>query len=95
MGVANERRHIFVPVSTLEAPAPEDLLKLIFCNCRHGFERACGCVKAGFRCTSICGHCRGIGCLNSSPIEDVSNDPNVDELENNSDIMAVHNFDNF
>lgn len=47
------------PVKTTEDPAPEALLKFISCSCRKGCGRACGCRKAGLKCSIICMHCNG------------------------------------
>ncbi|KMQ85933.1 hypothetical protein RF55_15251 [Lasius niger] len=47
------------PVTTLQPPAPETLLKLIFCKCKKGCRGACGCRKAGLKCSIICMNCNG------------------------------------
>lgn len=48
-----------IPVTTLEPPAPEAFLKLISCKCKKGCQRACGCRKAGLKCSFICTNCNG------------------------------------
>ncbi len=65
----------FHPVLTRQPPAPPELLRLISCNCKCGCERACGCRKAGLRCSVLCGQCRGSGCANSD-IPEVDEDSN-------------------
>ncbi|GBL66152.1 hypothetical protein AVEN_141576-1 [Araneus ventricosus] len=51
-------------LTTLEPPAPETLLKLISCKCKKGCQKACGCRKAGLKCSVICTNCSGT-CDNS------------------------------
>jgi hypothetical protein len=34
-----------IPITTLEPPAPESLLKLISCKCKKRCQKACGCRK--------------------------------------------------
>jgi hypothetical protein len=34
-----------IPVTTLEPPAPERLLKLTSCKCKKRCQKACGCRK--------------------------------------------------
>lgn len=51
----------------LQAPAPESLLKLIFCNCKKSCTSSCGCKKAGLTCATICGYCHGTSCFKSNP----------------------------
>lgn len=55
------------PIKMTQAPAPESLLKNIFCNCQKDCTAACGCRKSGLYCTQVCGGCQGSTCLNSSP----------------------------
>lgn len=53
-----------IPITCIMAPAPEELLNLISCNCKKGCQRACQCRSTGLHCSSMCGHCRGDGCSN-------------------------------
>jgi len=56
------QNNILSPVTTLKAPAPDQLLKCtrITCNCIKGCGKNCGCRKAGLKCSIICaGHCKG------------------------------------
>jgi hypothetical protein len=48
-----------IPVTTLQPPAPETLLKLISCKCKIGCRGACGYRKAGLKCSIICTNCNG------------------------------------
>lgn len=58
-------------VTTLDAPAPESLLKSIACKCKTGCRgSACGCRKTGLHCSIMCTHCNG-SCDNA-PDEDLS-----------------------
>lgn len=56
------------PITTEQPPAPENLMKLISCNCKCGCERSCGCKRAGLKCSLLCGYCRGNGCNNSQVV---------------------------
>ncbi|GBM38763.1 hypothetical protein AVEN_210502-1 [Araneus ventricosus] len=60
----NRNKNGLIPVTTLEPPAPEILLKLISCKCKKGCQKACGCRKAGLKCSVICKNCSGT-CDNS------------------------------
>lgn len=44
--------------------APDNLLKFISCTCRKGCGAACGCRKAGLKCSVVCGFCSGQSCEN-------------------------------
>ena len=52
------------PITTASPAAPEELLSLIVCACKDECVRNCECKKSGLNCSSICGHCSGIGCDN-------------------------------
>ena len=57
----------FHPVLTDLPPAPDNLLRMIRCNCSGDCSRAwCSCKKHGTKCTLACGQCRGSACTNSS-----------------------------
>lgn len=62
-------------VLTTKEPAPAELLKLISCKCEKGCGRACGCRKAGLKCSEICDSCHGQTCTNVKQLE-------VDEMDN-------------
>lgn len=82
-----------IPVTTVEPPAPDSLLKLISCKCKKGCHKACGCRKAGLKCSVVCTNCGG-SCDNSQfPSQDSSEDEETDtileqindEIENEED----------
>lgn len=88
-----------IPVTTLEPPAPETLLKLISCKCKKGCERACGCRKAGLKCSVICTNCSGT-CDNSQvPSQDSDEEEETetvleqtyDEIEDEEDCNETDN----
>ena len=61
------------PITTELPAAPENLLKMIRCNCSTDCSNArCTCRKHGLDFSLACGRCRGTGCSNSSI------DPNED-----------------
>lgn len=75
------RNDVLEPKKIMQAPAPDFLLNLIFCNCTKGCGPLYGCRKLGIKCSSICGHCNGQSCLNANAIEDIVENQ-VDEGEN-------------
>ena len=38
---------VYLPICTTEPPAPDELLKKLFCNCKQGCKSGCGCRKLG------------------------------------------------
>ena len=57
------------PILTDEAPAPDEILNVVRCNCSMGGKNPCGgsrcsCVANGLKCVPACGNCRGSECLN-------------------------------
>ena len=71
----------FMPVFTDMSPAPNELLKMIRCNChtdcssmrctcrKHNVSCSsmrCTCRKHNVSCSPACGNCRGSGCTNSN-----------------------------
>lgn len=47
-------------------PAPANLLSNIRCGCKGNCEtKRCNCKKFSMKCTTACGECKGISCLNS------------------------------
>ena len=74
------------PVQTDLPPAPDDLLRVIRCNCQSDCSTLrCTCRKHNVKCSLACGNCRGSGCMNSDPLahEEVDNDD--DDDDDNSD----------
>ena len=53
--------------------APASLLKFIRCNCTGNCgKNTCSCKKQGLECTLACGQCKGITCVNSQRVDEVS-----------------------
>ena len=60
------------PVKTSLAPAPDQLLKIIRCNCKLNCDsKKCTCRKHGLECSNGCGNCKGISCSNSPTFTDL------------------------
>ena len=59
-------RNRLEPIMTDLPPAPEALLKVVRCTCKHDCDtRRCSCKKHGLDCSVACGECKGISCTNS------------------------------
>ena len=62
--------------------APDNLLKIICCNCKDGERQcqtmSCSCMKAGMYCVAACGVCSG-QCLNGDEMQEYNTD--VEEVE--------------
>lgn len=67
------------PLRTPGPPAPQELLKMIFCNCKKGCGSACGCRKVGLFCNSTCKSCSGDNCQNCAPTLDQDEDEEDDD----------------
>lgn len=63
-------------------PAPPSLLKLISCTCRTNCGTACGCHKAGLKCSTISKLFYGESCTNVKAVH-------VEEEDDDND---VYNF---
>ena len=75
------------PMLTNEAPAPDEILSVVRCNCSMGGKNPCGgsrcsCVANGLKCVPACGNCRGSECLN---YDKTVGDTNHAELEEEED----------
>ncbi|KAG5868606.1 hypothetical protein JTB14_037008 [Gonioctena quinquepunctata] len=57
--------HELTPVSTSLEAASQELLKLVSYGCPTGCGRACGCRKAGLKCSEMCTYCNGLFCTNA------------------------------
>ena len=73
---------MLMPIPTDLEPAPEDLLKVIRCNCKRTsvnqcVTNMCTCRKNGLHCISACGGCHGESCGNVQPDIDFA-DSDVD-----------------
>ncbi|KAJ8892642.1 hypothetical protein PR048_005223 [Dryococelus australis] len=53
-----------VPILTSRAPAPESLLRLVFCGCKTDCGYRCECRRAGLAYSTMCGQCKGGSCMN-------------------------------
>ena len=77
-------------------PAPDCLLKLISCNCSKSCNpKRCSCIKAGSRCSSLCGFCQGMGCENAIPVNCRGEDylQGEENEEKDSDSESLLEFD--
>ena len=75
-----------VTVPTGVALAPEELLKLIKCNCKSELpcsNNRCGCWKTGIGCTVFC-VCQGT-CWNTVNNDDHDDDENDDVTDDNNE----------
>ena len=75
------------PILTDEAPAPDEILNVVRCNCSMGGKNPwggsrCSCVANGLKCVPACGNCRGSECLN---YDKTVGDTNHAELEEEED----------
>lgn len=52
------------PITTERDAAPLKLLKTVSCKCATGCMGACGCRKAGLKCSTLCKMCSGQSCEN-------------------------------
>lgn len=69
------------PLTMLKDPAPEKLLKFLSCKCKKGCTAACGCRKAGLKCSVICTFCYGQSCDNApATVDEIHDDGEVDSL---------------
>ena len=85
------KNNILQPVLTTLDPAPESLLKLITCSCTKPCSKACGCIKAGLKCSTICKHCSENDCTNfKTVVEEFS-----DEEEETEDSEEEEDFYSF
>lgn len=66
------------PITMTQPPAPENLLKMIFCSCKTGCGPACGCRKSGLHCSPACSQCKGNSCLNATPVISMNEIENED-----------------
>lgn len=60
-------RNMLIPVTMTQLPAPDNLLQMLFCNCKKGCGAACGCRKSGLYCSVACLQCND-NCSNTQPI---------------------------
>lgn len=70
-------KNMLMPIMTTMKPAPDELIKLIFCGCeKTNCTKRCKCKSAGLQCTDFCKQCNGESCNNpqNSPSLDFSED---------------------
>ena len=74
----------FMPILTDLPPAPDDLLKMIRCNCLTDCSSMrCTCKKHNVPCSPACGNCRGSGCTNSNKLDLINEDEDdINEFAN-------------
>lgn len=60
------------PITSLQAPAPPELLRLVSCRCVKTCAKKCSCKKAGLDCTNLCINCEG-SCNNVTIETDLTN----------------------
>lgn len=75
---------ILTPNMMTKPPAPSEILKIIFCNCKKGCGNACSCRKAGLFCTEACGACKNDTCTNIPPVES-------EEIDYDEEIISNEN----
>ena len=71
-----------MPTQTNLPPAPDELLRVIRCNCRTDCcTMRCTCKKHNIKCSPACGNCRGSGCMNSDSLvcDEEQDDEDVDD----------------
>lgn len=72
-----------MPVLTDLPPAPDELLRVIRCNCQSDCSSLrCSCRKHNVKCSLACGNCRGSGCMNS---DQSTHEEELDDEDDNSD----------
>ncbi|KYM93404.1 hypothetical protein ALC62_15994 [Cyphomyrmex costatus] len=69
------------PISMTKSPAPEKLLRTLFCSCKSGCENNCGCKKTGLYCSNACLTCSGVDCLNTPIIDDFIETSSTDTVD--------------
>ena len=70
----------WVPVMTLQLPAPQSVLQLVKCSCSKSRCQSakCSCQKAGLNCTDICG-CSNAGDICENQMRDAQNEEEKEE----------------
>ena len=70
--------HILTPITMTAMPAPDNILKMIFCSCQNICKSTCSCRKAGLYCSTICRNCQTAPCTNEPKNVD---DDELEEVE--------------
>lgn len=82
-----KKDNILTPIMMTRPAAPDEILKMIFCNCKKGCGNACSCKKAGLFCNDACGSCRSNSCNNQIPVEPEESD--YDDIIHNEEENKV------
>lgn len=77
-------RNGLMPITTMEPPAPDELLELISCKCKKDCKGNCGCRKSGLYCSKICKNCEG--CCTNAEQYDANED---DDAERPDDLTPT------
>lgn len=76
--------NVLKPVMNSKNPAPENLLKIVHCNCTSSCtSQRCTCRRYGLPCTSACGPCQSDNCEN--PNNEVRQEEIIDETDADAD----------
>lgn len=89
MGMANEmiptewgwkqETYQLIPIMTQNNAAPDELLKIIHCNCSGGCQSCrCSCRRYGLLCTATCGPCQSENCDNPNNTQEVDTEEEDD-----------------
>ena len=69
----------FAPVMTEKKPTPDNLLKIVHCNCTTACTtQRCTCRRYGLPCTSVCGECQLESCENPNNVLPMDQDDTED-----------------
>ena len=80
-----------VAVMTDLLPAPDELLRVIRCDCTTDCSTAiCSCRKHSLECSPACGQCRGIGCSNNTAADISDEDDDDDDDDDRSSDAALY-----
>jgi len=69
----------FIPIMTEKIAVPDELLKIIHCNCSGGCKSSrCSCRRHGLPCTAACGPCQTENCDNPNNTQEVDTEEEDD-----------------
>lgn len=69
----------FIPIPTLDSPAPPEILSVVSCKCKNTCGKNCTCKKAALNCSAICGDCSGKPCTGDIIFEE-TDEPELDHV---------------
>ncbi|KAH3725759.1 hypothetical protein DPMN_051608 [Dreissena polymorpha] len=82
MGMETRKRPINSIINQSN-PAPDELLKIIQCNCSVGCESSrCSCRRYGLPYTAVCGPCQTENCDNPNNSQEVCSEEDADDTDN-------------